>query len=290
MSIPLTLPIPARPPLLLRAVQVVRSVPLRVVVLSLIVSASVAAPLVAPYDPVTQFDIIALKNAPPSATHLLGTDPFARDLLSRALHGGRVSLLIAAVSTLVATFIALAWGIVAGMARPAVGNGMMGLADCARAVPRKLLLLGMMLLVPRQSTFVLALLLGAGSWTSLAQVVYTETRVVRGRDFIGAASALGVTTWRTWTRHIAPHLAPVIGAASATLLADMLAVEAGLSFLGLGVRSPTPSWGAMLQDGVQYLGSAWWVAAVPCVLLVLTVVGVARLADGLTDMRHRAGD
>lgn len=255
--------------------------------LAVIVGAALAAPWIAPFDPATQLDIVALQNAPPSAAHPLGTDPYARDMLSRALHGGRVSLIVGAIGTLVASVLATAWGVVAGVSGPLVGGSMMACADALRAVPRKLVLLAVMLLVPHPSILVLALLLGAGSWSAVAQVVCAETRGVRARDFITAAHALGVSPQRLLLRHVAPHLLPVIGAASATLLADLLAVEAGLSFLGLGVRPPTPSWGSMLQDGVPYLGSAWWVAGVPCILLVITVHGVARIADRLTERHER---
>lgn len=256
--------------------------PLSTALLALIVLSALAAPWIAPYDPTQQLDIVALKNAPPSPAHLLGTDPYSRDLLSRLLHGGRVSLAVSGLATLVAALLATAWGGIAAASGPVVGGVLMDIADALRAVPRKLLLLAIMLVVPQPSVPMLALLLGAGSWTALAQVVYTEARSVRAREFVRAAEALGVPPRRLLVHHVAPHLTRVVAAASATLLADLLAVEAGVSFLGLGVRPPTPSWGTILQDGVAYLGSAWWVAMAPALLLVLTVLGVARLADRLT--------
>jgi peptide/nickel transport system permease protein len=256
--------------------------PLSTVPLALIVVSVLTAPWIAPYDPTQQLDIVALKNAPPSVAHLLGTDPYSRDMLSRLLHGGRVSLAVSGLATVVAALLATLWGGIAASSGPVVGGVLMDVADALRAIPRKLLLLAIMLVVPNPSVPMLALLLGAGSWTALAQVVYTEARAVRAREFVRAAEALGVPPGRLLVHHVAPHLTRVIGAASATLLADLLAVEAGVSFLGLGVRPPTPSWGTMLQDGVAYLGSAWWVALAPALLLVLTVLGVARLADRLT--------
>jgi peptide/nickel transport system permease protein len=264
--------------------------PLSTVLLALIVLSALAAPWIAPYDPTQQLDIVALKNAPPSAAHLLGTDPYSRDLLSRLLHGGRVSLAVSGLATVVAALLATLWGGMAAVSGPVVGGILMDVADALRAVPRKLLLLAIMLVVAHPSVPLLALLLGAGSWTALAQVVYTEARAVRAREFVCAAEALGVPPRRLLVHHVAPHLTRVVGAASATLLADLLAVEAGVSFLGLGVRPPTPCWGTILQDGVAYLGSAWWVALAPALLLVLTVLGVARLADRLTApqaSRHR---
>ncbi|MFO0096250.1 MAG: ABC transporter permease [Gemmatimonadaceae bacterium] len=259
-----------------------RRLPLSTALLVLMVLSAVAAPWLAPYDPSQQLDIVGLKNAPPSLAHPLGTDPYSRDLLSRLLHGGRVSLAVSGLATVVATILATAWGVMAASSGSVVGGLLMDMADALRAIPRKLLLLSSMLVVPHPSVLMLALLLGAGSWTALAQVVYTEARAVRAREFVRAAEALGVPPRRVLVHHVAPQLTRVVGAASATLLADLLAVEAGVSFLGLGVRPPTPSWGTILQDGVAYLGSAWWVAMAPALLLVLTVLAVARLADRLT--------
>jgi peptide/nickel transport system permease protein len=264
--------------------------PLSTALLALIVLSALAAPWIAPFDPTQQLDIVALKNAPPSPTHLLGTDPYSRDVLSRLLHGGRVSLAVSGLATVVAALLATLWGGLAASSGPRLGGLLMDVADALRAIPRKLLLLAIMLVVPHPSVPMLALLLGAGSWTALAQVVYTEARAVRAREFVHAAEALGVPPQRLLVRHVAPHLTRVVAAASATLLADVLAVEAGVSFLGLGVRPPTPSWGTILQDGVAYLGSAWWVALAPALMLVITVLAVARLADRLTApqaSRHR---
>ncbi len=251
------------------------------IVLTAIVLAGVFAPWLAPHDPLAQLDVIALKNSAPSHAFLLGTDPYSRDMLSRALFGARTSLVIGLVGAGVAALLALLWGTCAGVAPPRAGDRMMRVVDALRALPRKLVLLAIMLVVPRASVFLLALLLGVTSWTALSHVVFVQVRAVRGRDFVTAAYAIGASRGRVMLRHVAPQLVGTLTAASALLVADMLAVEAGLSFLGLGVRPPTASWGAMLQDGVPYLGSAWWVAATPCVLLVVTVLCIAQLADAV---------
>lgn len=242
---------------------------------------SVFAPWLAPHDPAAQLDVVLLKNDAPSITHPLGTDPFSRDLLSRAIYGARTSLMIGIVGAGVAVTLALIWGIGAGMSRPRMGDRLMSIVDAFRALPRKVVLLAAVMLVPQASALLLALLLGVTSWTSLSHVVFVQVRSLRNRDFIRAAHSLGVRPVRVMARHVGPQLLGTITAASALLVADMLAVEAGLSFLGLGVRAPQASWGTILQDGVPYLASAWWIAATPCVLLVITVLSIARVADAV---------
>ncbi len=250
-------------------------------VAAMVAVASVLAPWLAPHDPAAQLDVVTLKNAAPSWSHPLGTDPFSRDMLSRALFGARTSLTIGIVGAGLAAVIALAWGVLAGFVRRPIGDRMMSVVDAFRAVPRKVVLLAAVLVVPHASAMVLAVLLGVTSWTALSQVICVQVRSVRSRDFVRAAQAIGATPMRVMFRHIGPQLIGSMTAASALLLADMLAVEAGLSFLGLGVRPPHASWGTMLQDGVPYLASAWWIAATPCVLLVLTVLSIARIADAV---------
>lgn len=248
-------------------------------ILTVVALGAVAAPWLAPHDPAAQLDIVRLKSAPPSGAHPLGTDPFSRDMLSRALHGARTSLGIGLLGAALAAAIATLWGGIAGWLPDAPGDGMMALVDTIRAIPRKIVLLAALLFFPHPSALTLAILLGATSWTTTSRVVFVQVRLLGTREFITATRALGASPARVLARHVVPHLAGTIGAASALLVADMLAVEAGLSFLGLGVRPPDASWGSILQDGVPYLTSAWWVAATPCVLLVLTVLSVSRLAD-----------
>lgn len=247
--------------------------------LVLLLLAAIAAPWIAPFDPAAQLGLAVLKNAAPSLAHPFGTDSYSRDLLSRALHGARASLLIALVGTAVAGALALLCGVLAGGMGERTGDAVMSLIDAVRAIPRKIILLAILLFVPQPTLLTLALLLGATSWTALCRVVYVQVRELNTRDFVTSAFALGVPARRVLARHVVPHLAGTFAASSAVLLADMLAVEAGLSFLGLGVRPPQASWGSMLQDGIPYLGSAWWIAAVPSVLLVVTVLSLSQLAD-----------
>jgi peptide/nickel transport system permease protein len=253
--------------------------------LAMVLASAVLAHWLAPYDPAAQLDIVALKNAPPGVAHPLGTDPFSRDVLSRLLFGARTSLLVGLLGALAAGIFATWWGLCAGWTHDRVGDAMMSVVDALRAMPRKIVLLATLLFVPHPSTVVLALLLGATSWPAMSRVVFVQTRALRARDFVASARALGAHPLRVMSRHALPHLVGTLAATSAVLVADLLAVEAGLSFLGLGVRPPEASWGSMLQDGVPYLSSAWWVVAAPCVLLVATVLCVARVADALHEGR-----
>lgn len=257
-------------------------------ILGLVAAAGAAAPWLAPHDPTVPLDLLLLKNAPPSGAHPLGTDPFSRDLLSRALYGARTSLSIGLLGAALATAVATAWGMLAGWLPDSLGDGMMGLVDVLRAIPQKIVLLAILLFFPHPSAFTLAILLGATSWTTMSRLVFVQVRLLRARQFVTAAHALGASPAGILARHVIPHLAGTVAAAGALLVADILAVEAGLSFLGLGVRPPHASWGSILQDGVPYLASAWWVAATPCALLVLTVLSVAHLADAAHLRRDRA--
>ena len=247
--------------------------------LTVVALSGAAAPWLAPHDPAAQLDLVALKNASPSIAHLLGTDSFSRDVLSRALYGARTSLVIGLLGALIATAMAAVWGASAGWIRDGVGDAMMGGVDAVRAIPRKIVLLSTLLFFPQPSILTLAVLLGVTSWTATSRVIFVQMRVLRSREFVSSARAVGASPLRILAVHVVPHLLPSLGSASAILLADMLATEAGLSFIGLGVRPPEASWGSILQDGIPYLSSAWWVVATPCVLLVLTVLSVSRLAD-----------
>lgn len=256
--------------------------------LGAVVALALLAPWLAPYDPAAQLDLVALKNAPPSAAHPLGTDPYARDLLSRALFGARTSVGVGLLAALVGTLLGAAWGLVAGSARDATGDALMGAVDVVRALPLAVVLLAVLVVLEAPSPTELALLIGVAAWPQASRLVFVHVRGLRAREFVAAATALGASRRRVLARHVAPHLAGPLAASGALLLADAMALEAGLSFLGLGVRPPAASWGSMVQDGLPFLGSAWWVAAVPSACLVVTVLSAARLADHAHAARLRA--
>ncbi len=255
-----------------------------VLILAGIAGAALLAPWLAPFDPAAQLEIVQLRNQAPSWTHPLGTDAYSRDLLSRVLFGARTSLLVAGLSAAVALSIGIVWGAVAAAFQGRVGQMLMSVADVLRSIPRILLFLGAIVVAGRLDATGLAIALGVASWPATSRIVHVVMQGLLAQPFTEAARALGVPPVRLVIRHVTPHLAGPLGALGALLVADMLALEAGFSFLGLGVRAPVPSWGNMLQDALPYVRSAWWVAAVPCALLVTTVVAVARIADGLAEI------
>jgi peptide/nickel transport system permease protein len=252
-----------------------------VAVLIAIAAAGALAPWLAPYDPAAQLDIVQLKNSAPSLAHWFGTDSYSRDILSRVVFGARTSLTVAALATLLATVIGCAWGVCAASIDDRAGDVLMSVVDVVRSLPRVLIFLTVAVLLGPLGAMTLSLVLGATAWTGTSRLVYVLVREVRARPFVEAARATGATPWRLLCRHVVPQLVNPVAAASTLLLADLLAVEAGLSFIGLGVRPPQASWGSMLQDGLPYLGSAWWLTAVPSGLLIVTVLSAAAIADGL---------
>ena len=258
-------------------------VTIALMLLGAMATAAMLAPWIAPYDPVAQLDIVALKNMAPSLDHLLGTDASSRDLLRRALYGARTSLSIGVFATVLATVMAVIWGGLAASLGQTRGIFMMSLVDVQRSIPRILLLLAAVVLFDSLNVVGVSLLLGVTAWAGMSRLVYTLVREQGAYPYVEAARALGASRWRLLVRHIAPCVRAPLSAAGVLLFADLLAMESALSFLGIGVRAPAASWGSMVHDAVPYLRSAWWLTAVPCLLLVSTVVSAARLADALSD-------
>lgn len=248
--------------------------------LAAIVVAAAAAPLLAPFDPGATLDVVA-GAAPPSARHWLGTDPLSRDVWSRLLFGARVSLVISVVAVTVATVVGTLWGAIAGYAGGITDRVLMLTVDAGLAIPRILLLLGVVAFWGTLSVPALVLLLGLTGWFAASRLVRAEVRATRDREFALAARALGAPPWRVLVRHVLPHaLAPVLVAATLGV-GQVIVLEAGLSFLGYGVAAPTPSWGSMIRDGREALATAWWVSVFPGIVLAATILSVNVLGDRL---------
>ncbi len=243
----------------------------------------VLAPLLAPFEPQAQIDLATNYLQAPSWTHPLGTDRVARDVASRLLYGARISLTIGLVSAAIAVGVGCVVGAVAGYAGGSLDGLLMRASDMVLAFPRLVLLLVLMALVEHRSFWLVVLVLGLTSWMDTARLVRGEVLSLRGREFVLASRALGLGPWRIVTRHLLPNaVAPAL--VSATLLvAHVIQLEAGLSFLGLGVSPPTAAWGAMVSDGVRYLVDAPWVAGFPGLAIVVAVVSVQAVGDGLRD-------
>jgi peptide/nickel transport system permease protein len=248
---------------------------------------AVCAPLLA-VDPSVQRDIVATRFQPPLTTdlhgtfHLLGTDRFGRDVWARLAYGARVSLSVGVLAVVLSVAIGTAVGAAAGFWRGRLGLALLGFTDFALALPRVVLLLLLASLWQPSAALVVAVL-GLTGWMTIARLVHGEVRALRERPFVESAVALGVKGPRVLIRHILPNaLTPVI-VASALGIGNAIMLEAGLSFLGLGVQPPTPSWGNLIASGRDTLVNAPWVATAPGVALVLVVLAATLLGDALRD-------
>ena len=250
-------------------------------VLALIVVAAVAAPLLAPYDPVAQPDIVAGNTLEPSLEHPMGTDQFSRDVLSRLLFGARISLLVGVLAITIAVTMGTAYGLAAGYVGGVADEIMMRLVDALMSIPRVLLVLALVALWGRMSTTGLILLLGLTGWFQLSRLVRAEVLSARQADYVASARALGAHDFRIAVRHVLPNVLPPIIVFATIGLGNVIVLEAGLSYLGFGVQPPVASWGNMIRDGSELMTSGWWISLFPGLAIVATVVAVNALGDGL---------
>ena len=253
------------------------------VVLAAVALAALLAPLLAPYDPAAQLDIVRLQGLPPSWAHPLGTDQFSRDLLSRMLYGARVSLSIAVVAVALSMTAGVLVGATAGYAGGATDAVLMRLVDAALSIPRLLLLLVVIALWNDVGVVALTLLIAGVSWFAVSRLVRAETLAVRELDFVVAARALGTPPWRILLRHVLPNVVGP-GIVAATLaIGNVILLEAGLSYLGIGVRPPIASWGSIVQDGAERVSDLWWLTVFPGLAILITVFACNALGDALRD-------
>ena len=249
----------------------------------LLYAVALFAKQLAPYPPATQHDVVALKEKPPSALHPFGTDFVSRDVLSRMLYGARVSLSVATLAVLLSATIGLMYGLIAGYFGGRLDDIMMRLLDALLSIPRLLLLMAVLTLWTPAPLAALIILLGLTGWFSVSRLVRAEARSVRQRDFVAAAHALGARPHEIILRHLLPNvLAPVIVAATLGI-ANVIILEAGLSYLGIGTHEPTASWGSILRDGSDAFGTAWWLMLFPGLAILVTVLAFNTLGDALRD-------
>jgi peptide/nickel transport system permease protein len=246
---------------------------------------AILAPWLSPYDPTvvpTALSQGMLRS--PEAAHPFGTDALGRDLLSRVLHGGRVSLALGLGVEVVAAALGVAIGLLAGYYGGWRDSALMRATDVVMAFPSLILAIGLIAVFERPGLDKVALVLVALGWTTIARVVRGEVLSLKERDYIQAARALGVGHGIVLLRHLLPNaIGPIIVTATIGVGGNMIA-EAGLSFLGLGAQSPTISWGTMLSEGQTFLVSAPWVAFFPGAALLLAVLGINLLGDALRDL------
>jgi peptide/nickel transport system permease protein len=241
---------------------------------------SVCAPLVAPYDPST----IDIKNilVGPSFSHLLGTDDLGRDVLSRMLWGGRISLEVGFVAVGIATIIGIILGAIAGYYGGYIDSIIMRAVDIMLSIPTIFLVLAVIAIL-EPSIINIMIVIGLTSWMEPARLIRAEFISLRERDFVIAAHAMGAKDSRIMIRHVLPNgLSPIL--VSATMgIGGAILIESALSFLGLGVQPPTPSWGSLLSSGKDNIEIAWWLSAFPGLAILITVLGYNLLGEGIRD-------
>jgi peptide/nickel transport system permease protein len=261
-------------------------------VLVLIAMAAVVGPLFTPFAYDTQDLPHSLQPPLSSFFHPLGTDQLGRDILSRILYGARITLAVSFTGMICASLVGVAAGAVAGYIGSAIDAVVMRVADVQLSFPYLLLAIAIAALLGPSLPVLIGVLVVRG-WVSYARTIRGVLLSLKEEEFVTAAITAGAGTWRIVTRHLLPNaLGPIIVLSSFELAAMML-IEASLSFLGLGIQPPTPSWGSMISQGRDYMYTAWWLTAVPGFMLMLAVLGANQLGDGMRDvldprLRNRA--
>jgi peptide/nickel transport system permease protein len=257
------------------------------VVLVIAIGAAALAPLIAPHDPYAQ--AVGLRLIPPvwdvggSWSNILGTDPLGRDLLSRIIYGARISISAGALAVTVSMILGVLMGLLAGYYGGRVDTVISNAVNLMLAFPFLLLALAAVAVIgPGFRNMVIVL--GVTGWPIYTRVVRAETLKYREREFILAARALGLGSPRIIWGHVLPNLVNTIIVMSSLEVARMIILESFLSFLGLGIQPPTPSWGAMLGEGRVYMFTHWWLAAFPGLAIFITTLGINLFGDGLRDL------
>jgi len=241
---------------------------------------ALVAPGVVPFPPAQQD--LELRLAAPSGAHVLGTDGFGRDVLSRIMVGARASLATGLLATGLALAIGVAVGIFGGYFLGDVDLWLTRLTELALGIPPLfLVLLIIALFGPSLRNTILVI--GLVYWPPTARIIRGETLRIRQNQFIEAAQAVGAAAGRILARHLLPNLLPALIVQGTLFMADAVLIESGLSYLGVGIQPPAPSWGNMLVDGRRYVDSAWWIATFPGTAIFLTVLSINLVGDGLRD-------
>jgi peptide/nickel transport system permease protein len=251
-----------------------------VVLLATIMLIAIFAPLIAPHDPFEQNIVARLE--PPSAEFLLGTDSYGRDVLSRLIFGGRISLLVGFVAILISMTIGCTIGVIAGYVGGLFDQLMMGLLDVMLSFPT--LLLGLMIAAMLGASLQnLVIAIAITEIAPFARVARAPTVALKQQDFVLAGRALGFGPIRIMGVHILPNLISDVVVMSSLWMASAIRTEASLSFMGLGVPPPTPTWGSMIREGFENILDAWWLAVFPSLAILLTVLALNLLGDALRD-------
>ena len=252
-------------------------------IVALLLAAAILAPLIAPYNPLIGGDLRTERLLPPSLTHLMGTDEQARDILSRVLHGSRLTLLVVALVAVIATPVGLLVGTTAGYFGGWVDSALMRVTDVFLAFPRLVLALAFVAaLGPGIENAIIAIAIT--SWSPYARLARAETLTIRDADFIAAIRLQGATSPRIIWGHVVPLCLSSVIVRVTLDMAGIILTAAGLGFLGLGAQPPQPEWGAMIASGRRFLIDFWWVATMPGIAIFIVSLGFNLLGDGLRDV------
>ncbi len=250
-----------------------------------VTAAALGAPVIAPFDPTEQFfDGLTLEGAPlpPNDEFLLGTDLLGRDLFSRLLYGARTSLVIGVVANGAAVAVGTLLGVIAGYVQGWVGAAIMRFTDLMMALPALLLAIALAAIFT-PSLWIVAMVIALVNWVQIARVIYTETTGLAAREYIEAARALGAAWPRILFIHILPHLVPTLLVWATLGIATTVLLEATLSFLGIGVQPPTPSWGGIIFESQSYFLSAPWLVFFPGIAIMVMALAFNLVGDALRD-------
>ena len=255
-------------------------------VILLLVFSALLAPVISPFPPEEQyFDGLTLEGAPlpPNETYWLGTDLLGRDLLSRLIFGARTSLIIGIVANGIAVVFGTLLGVTAGFLRGWIGSVIMRFTDLMMAFPALLLAIALAALF-KPSLWIVAMVIAMVNWVQIARVIYTQTTALAEREFIEATRSLGARWGRILFRHIVPHLLPTILVWATLGIATTVLLEATLSFLGIGVQPPTPSWGNIIFENQTYFTTAPWLVFFPGLAIVGLALSFNLVGDALRDI------
>lgn len=256
---------------------------LGLIVIAVFALAAILAPWIAPYDPTVTPPSDKFYPGPPDAQFWLGTDLLGRDLLSRMLHGARATLLVGILANGIALAIGATIGITAGYLRGIVGSVLMRFTDLMSAFPALLLAI-LLAAMFNPSLWIVVIVIALVSWVQVARVVYAETVSLSERDYVAAVRAVGASTPRILLRHILPHLMPILIVWGTLGIATTSLFEAMLSYLGMGVQPPTPSWGNMVNENQTYFESAPWLVFFPGLAIGLLALSFNLVGDALRDI------
>lgn len=254
--------------------------------IAIVVAGAVFAPWLAPHAPEEQlFDGLTLEGAPlaPSPSFLFGTDLLGRDLFSRMLYGARTSLIIGVVANGAALVIGTLVGVTAGFFRGWIGAALMRFTDLMMAFPALLLAICLAAIFT-PSLWIVAMVIALVNWVQTARVIYTETTALAEREFIAAERSLGASTGRILFRHILPHLVPMIIVWGTLGISTTVLLEATLSYLGVGVQPPTPSWGNIIFENQTYFQAAPWLVFIPGAAILALALAFNLVGDALRDV------